>query len=56
MVIKPMVRSNICLNAHPAGCKKEVEDQIAYTKKRAQDRKAGKITDEIGRASCRERV
>lgn len=45
MVIKPMVRSNICLNAHPAGCKKEVEDQIAYTKKRAQERKAGKIAD-----------
>jgi enoyl-[acyl-carrier protein] reductase/trans-2-enoyl-CoA reductase (NAD+) len=44
MVIKPMIRSNICLNAHPAGCKKEVEDEIAYTKKRAQERKAGKIT------------
>ncbi len=33
MIVKPMVRSNICLNAHPAGCKKSVEDQIAYTKK-----------------------
>jgi len=33
MIIKPMVRGNICLNAHPAGCKKSVEDQIAYTKK-----------------------
>ena len=27
-----MVRSSICINAHPAGCKKEVENQIARTK------------------------
>jgi len=32
MSIKPMVRSSICINAHPAGCKKEVENQIARTK------------------------
>ena len=32
MIIKPMVRSNICLNAHPAGCAKSVQDQIAYVK------------------------
>ncbi|MBN1616979.1 MAG: trans-2-enoyl-CoA reductase family protein [Spirochaetales bacterium] len=30
MVIKPMIRSSICLNAHPLGCAKEVENQIAY--------------------------
>ncbi len=30
--MKPMVRSNICLNAHPQGCKQEVLNQIAYTK------------------------
>ncbi len=35
MIIKPMVRGSVCLNAHPAGCKKAVEDQIAYTKKQA---------------------
>ena len=34
MIVKPMVRNNICLNAHPQGCKKGVEDQIEYTKKR----------------------
>ena len=34
MIVKPMVRNNICLNAHPQGCKKSVEDQIEYTKKR----------------------
>ncbi len=25
-----MIRSNVCINAHPQGCKKNVEDQIAY--------------------------
>ncbi|MDR2659174.1 MAG: trans-2-enoyl-CoA reductase family protein [Spirochaetaceae bacterium] len=33
MVIKPMVRSNICINSHPLGCEKAVENQIAYVKK-----------------------
>ena len=32
IMYKPMVRSNICLNAHPQGCKQEVLNQIAYTK------------------------
>lgn len=32
MVIKPMIRNNICMNAHPQGCKKDVEDQINYVK------------------------
>ena len=41
MSMKPMLRSNICLNAHPQGCKKAVEDQIAYTKKRAASHPAG---------------
>ena len=39
MIIKPMVRSNMCLNAHPIGCAKEVENQIAYVK--AQKSKRG---------------
>ena len=30
MVIKPLIRSNMCINAHPIGCAKEVENQIAY--------------------------
>ena len=41
MSMKPMLRSNICLNAHPQGCNKAVEDQIAYTKKRAASHQAG---------------
>ncbi len=32
MIIKPMIRSNICINAHPIGCAKETERQIAYVK------------------------
>lgn len=31
-MIKPMVRSSICLNAHPQGCKQAVLNQIKYTK------------------------
>lgn len=31
-MMTPMVRSNICLNAHPQGCKQSVLDQIEYTK------------------------
>ena len=33
MQIKPMIRSNICLNAHPAGCAAGVLKQIEYAKK-----------------------
>jgi enoyl-[acyl-carrier protein] reductase/trans-2-enoyl-CoA reductase (NAD+) len=33
MVIKPMVRSNVCLNAHPEGMRLHVQDQIDYVKK-----------------------
>ena len=39
--MKPMVRSNICLNSHPQGCYRAVLDQIEYTK--AQKAKTAKI-------------
>jgi enoyl-[acyl-carrier protein] reductase/trans-2-enoyl-CoA reductase (NAD+) len=32
MIIEPKIRNNICLNAHPEGCKDQVESQIAYVK------------------------
>lgn len=32
MIIKPKSRGFICLTAHPIGCAKNVEDQIAYAK------------------------
>lgn len=38
MIIKPLIRSNICINAHPKGCAKEVEHQIAYVEKKAAER------------------
>ena len=39
-----MIRNNICLNAHPKGCKKAVLDQIEYTKARAEARKNGTLS------------
>ncbi len=33
MIIKPMVRNNICLNSHPKGCVEVVKNQIDYAKK-----------------------
>lgn len=33
MIVKPKVRGFICTTAHPAGCKQQVLDQIAYVKK-----------------------
>ena len=38
MIIKPMIRSNICINAHPVGCAKETERQIAYIKAKKAER------------------
>lgn len=37
-VIKPMVRSNMCINAHPIGCAKETERQIAWVKAKKAER------------------
>ena len=42
--MKAMIRNNICLNAHPKGCKKAVLDQIEYTKARAEARKNGTLS------------
>ncbi|MBT3274856.1 MAG: trans-2-enoyl-CoA reductase family protein [Spirochaetales bacterium] len=33
MIITPMVRNNICMNAHPDGCASQVLRQIEYAKK-----------------------
>ena len=37
-VIKPMVRSSMCINAHPVGCAKDTERQIAYVKEQKAKR------------------
>jgi enoyl-[acyl-carrier protein] reductase/trans-2-enoyl-CoA reductase (NAD+) len=34
MVIKPMIRNNICMNAHPVGCAVNVQRQIDYVRSR----------------------
>ncbi len=33
MVVKPMIRNNVCMNAHPLGCREHVRRQIEYVKK-----------------------
>ncbi|MCL2880110.1 MAG: bifunctional NADH-specific enoyl-ACP reductase/trans-2-enoyl-CoA reductase, partial [Treponema sp.] len=40
MIIKPMVRSNICLNSHPAGCAAVVMRQIEYARKQLTGEKS----------------
>jgi enoyl-[acyl-carrier protein] reductase/trans-2-enoyl-CoA reductase (NAD+) len=35
MIIKPMIRSNICINSHPAGCSATVLRQIDYARGQA---------------------
>jgi len=32
MIITPMIRNNVCMNAHPAGCEAQVRSQIEYAK------------------------
>ena len=41
MIIKPMVRSNICINSHPEGCMVSTRRQIALAKKAMQGADAG---------------
>ena len=38
MIIKPMIRSNMCLNAHPIGCVKDTERQINFVKAKKAER------------------
>ena len=37
MILKPMVRNSICINAHPLGCAKETERQIEYVDERREE-------------------
>jgi enoyl-[acyl-carrier protein] reductase/trans-2-enoyl-CoA reductase (NAD+) len=51
MIIKPMIRNNICLNSHPAGCAAVVRRQIEYAKKTladARNERAPKLVLVIG--------
>ena len=45
MIIKPLIRSNMCINAHPQGCAAEVKHQIEYIEKKFAERSAlGKLS------------
>ena len=43
MIIQPRIRSNICLNAHPAGCDAQVSAQINYVKAQERMKGPGKV-------------
>ena len=43
MVVEPKVKGFICTTAHPVGCKKNVESQIAYVKKQGAIAGAKKV-------------
>ena len=49
MVIKPMIRSNICINAHPVGCAADTKRQIDYAAAKKAER-GTKSAAEGGRA------
>ncbi|MBN1852300.1 MAG: trans-2-enoyl-CoA reductase family protein [Pirellulales bacterium] len=34
MIIEPWIRDNVCLNAHPEGCFRQVEEQVRYVTER----------------------
>ena len=38
MIIQPMIRSNMCVNAHPAGCAADVARQVKYVQKKRAER------------------
>ena len=38
MIIEPMIRSNMCINAHPKGCAADVKHQIEYVEKKFAER------------------
>ncbi|MGL4981646.1 MAG: enoyl-ACP reductase FabV [Treponemataceae bacterium] len=52
MIIKPMIRNSICLNAHPAGCKESVAQQIAYVKTKTSARKLDKSLKNVLVLGC----
>ena len=45
MLIKPMIRSNICINAHPIGCARETVNQINYVKEQKAKRGTASVAE-----------
>jgi len=48
MIIKPKIRGFICTTTHPVGCEKNIQAQIAYTKKQGKIEKGPKRVLVIG--------
>ncbi|HUX14689.1 MAG TPA: enoyl-ACP reductase FabV [Spirochaetia bacterium] len=48
MIIKPMIRSNICMNAHPDGCAAYVAREIAYVRSKGKIANAPKRVLVVG--------
>ncbi|TEW52461.1 enoyl-ACP reductase FabV [Psychromonas algicola] len=48
MIIKPKIRGFICTTTHPTGCEKNIQAQIAYTKKQGKIEKGPKRVLVIG--------
>lgn len=36
MIVTPMIRNNICMNAHPEGCRRSVAEQIEYIRSKGR--------------------
>lgn len=51
-VIKPMVRSNICINAHPIGCAKDTVRQIEYVKAKKAEKNITKTVKSVLVLGC----
>jgi enoyl-[acyl-carrier protein] reductase/trans-2-enoyl-CoA reductase (NAD+) len=41
VIVEPKIRNNVCLTAHPAGCARQVVDQIEYVRARGPIRLGG---------------
>lgn len=52
MILKPLIRNNICLNSHPAGCKAAVLNQISYVREQAASKKASLAEDKKQQAGA----
>ncbi len=51
-IIKPMVRSNICINAHPIGCAKDTLRQIGYVNEKKASRNITKAPKTVLVLGC----
>lgn len=51
-VIKPMVRSNICINAHPVGCAKDTLRQIEFVREQKSKKNVSKSIKNVLVLGC----